>query len=430
MYCSRLINIKQSEDSLLDYVKRFKQQRDILVSQLGKRFLDHFVEQLEEYRLETDTAKQDALKKGAFERWLAYLIMKGADWTKYGSILKNMVTQYSLGNDQYPKTLEVAVDVLTEHRFDAKYNELRKANKKKEREEIDSKKEASFAQKEKKNKEMVCHCCGKTGHIAPKCNKRDEIPRKEWYVNKRLSMLADAEDKDKDSDDASEDTTNTTRSNRRSGGRRNRNASRGRARSRRDDDDEDEETDSNWSAFQTGGKIVVETGTQLASKMKSKTDVRATNLNEVIVLDSGSTIKATFKTKSMVGNVQTAVKPLVMNTNGGTLVVKKTGEIPHFGQVWYDPRMMANILGLYHMTRRYRVTMDSAVENSLCVHMPDGIVKFKATQEGLYVWKPTDKFKSKIETLKQKERQLETRLSKSKEGMSNLCTMQEASVYN
>jgi hypothetical protein len=45
--------------------------------------------------------------------------MKGADWTKYGSILKNMVTQYSLGNDQYPKTLEVAVDVLTEHHFDA-----------------------------------------------------------------------------------------------------------------------------------------------------------------------------------------------------------------------------------------------------------------------------------------------------------------------
>ena len=64
--------------------------------------------------------------------------------------------------------------------------------------------------------------------------------------------------------------------------------------------------------------------------------------------------------------------------------------------------------------------MDSAVENSLCGHMLNGIVKFKSTQEGLYVWKPTDKFKSKIETLKQKKRQLETRLSKSKEGMSNL----------
>ena len=135
----RLINIKQQEDSLLDYVKRFKQQRDILVSQLGKRFLDSFVEQLEEYREETDAAKKEALKKGAFDRWLAYLIMKGADWTKYGSILKQMVTQYSLGNDQYPKTLEVAVDVLTEHRFDAnlKYGELHKANRHKECEKQD-----------------------------------------------------------------------------------------------------------------------------------------------------------------------------------------------------------------------------------------------------------------------------------------------------
>jgi hypothetical protein len=78
----RLINIKQQEDSLLDYVKRFKQQCDILVSQLGKRFLDIFVEQLEEYCEETDAAKKEALKKGAFDRWLAYLIMKGADWTK------------------------------------------------------------------------------------------------------------------------------------------------------------------------------------------------------------------------------------------------------------------------------------------------------------------------------------------------------------
>jgi hypothetical protein len=66
----RLINIKQSDDSLRDYVKRFKQKHDIHVSQLGKQFLNHFVEQLEECHLERDAAIQDALKKGAFDGWL------------------------------------------------------------------------------------------------------------------------------------------------------------------------------------------------------------------------------------------------------------------------------------------------------------------------------------------------------------------------
>ncbi|MCX0025415.1 hypothetical protein, partial [Salmonella enterica] len=76
---------------------------------------------------------------------------------------------------------------------------------------------------------------------------------------------------------------------------------------------------------------------QLASKAKNNNKkLCETILDDVIVLDSGSTIKATFKTKSMVGNVQEAMKHLVMKTNGGTLVVKKTGEVPHFGQVWYD----------------------------------------------------------------------------------------------
>jgi hypothetical protein len=72
--------------------------------------------------------------------------------------------------------------------------------------------------------------------------------------------------------------------------------------------------------------------------------IKPTNLDCVVILDSGSTIKATFKTESMVGDVQEAAVPLEMNTNGGKVIVKKTGVVPRFGQVWYDPNMMANIL--------------------------------------------------------------------------------------
>jgi hypothetical protein len=128
-------------------------------------------------------------------------------------------------------------------------------------------------------------------------------------------------------------------------------------------------------------------GLQLANRTKP------TNIDCVIILNSGSTIKATFKTESMVGNVKEANIPLEMNTNGGKVLVKKT-------EVWFDPNMMANILGLFHMTKEHRCTMDTAVENCINVHTPGGITKFKATPEGLYCWEPMKVYQREIKLLK------------------------------
>ena len=195
-------------------------------------------------------------------------------------------------------------------------------------------------------------------------------------------------------------------SDRRSSRSRGRSTSRSRSHNR--DNEESDEEPGGWQAFQTGewctvqnGKLIPESrAIQLANKSKSK----MTNLNDVIVLDSGSTIKATFKSADMVGDVREAATPLEMNTNGGKLIVKQTGVIPKFVRVWYDPRMMANILGLFHMTKKFRCTMDSAVANCINVHTPDGVIKFKASQEGLYCWKPTKKYQDEIGKLKKNDK--------------------------
>ena len=60
----RLMNICQQEnEGLLDYVKRFKQERDIMKSLVGTEFLDKFVEKTEEYHQENDTKLQEDMKK-------------------------------------------------------------------------------------------------------------------------------------------------------------------------------------------------------------------------------------------------------------------------------------------------------------------------------------------------------------------------------
>jgi hypothetical protein len=121
-----LMTTKQRDgESLLDYVKRFKEARDVIESQLGLKFLDEFVENLPEYRNEKNKTKQKALKDEAFGRLVSYLLLKNSDSAKYRSLVNGMQSQYSMGNDQYPKQIIEVTDILSNHRHD-NADEIRK----------------------------------------------------------------------------------------------------------------------------------------------------------------------------------------------------------------------------------------------------------------------------------------------------------------
>jgi hypothetical protein len=124
----RLVNIKQQEnESLLNYVKQFKQLQDVVKSQMGNKFLNEFVEHLPMYST-TDAPTQLIMKTEAYSKWMVYLMLRGSDQTKYGSLMKRFVSQFSLGNDQYPKTITTVTDVLSNHKLDQRYYENQKKN--------------------------------------------------------------------------------------------------------------------------------------------------------------------------------------------------------------------------------------------------------------------------------------------------------------
>ena len=116
---TRVINIKQYEkESLLDYSKRFKQANDIFLSHVGNDILDKFTEDLREYKIASDQATKDELNRKSFKKWMAYLIIKNSDQSKYGSLTNNLSSQFSMKINQYPDTVTEAIDILNNHKFD------------------------------------------------------------------------------------------------------------------------------------------------------------------------------------------------------------------------------------------------------------------------------------------------------------------------
>ena len=174
------ITIKQKEgESLLDYSQRFKAARDVLVSHLGGPIiLTKQVMQLPAY----DPFDPDAnvkLMDVAFEEFVAYTMLEGADKLKYGEMLKDLAHDYSLKHNQYPKTLEDAITALKAHKFDDKYHAEKKKKKEKEEKTVKLEPlEMSFA-----NLENRCYICGKLGHFSKNCRLKDKIPRDKWAAN-------------------------------------------------------------------------------------------------------------------------------------------------------------------------------------------------------------------------------------------------------
>jgi hypothetical protein len=94
---SRVLNLKQSENKgLLDYIKRFKESRDIMKSHVGTDILDKFVENTLEYRDESSTTLKQMMKDGAFDSWMTYLLIRNSNQAKYGSLSNGLVSQFSM----------------------------------------------------------------------------------------------------------------------------------------------------------------------------------------------------------------------------------------------------------------------------------------------------------------------------------------------
>ena len=65
--------------------------------------------------------------------------------------------------------------------------------------------------------------------------------------------------------------------------------------------------------------------------------------------------------------------------------------------VWHNPHSMLNILALCDVKKKFRVTMDTNVDNVIHVHLPGGgTLKFEEVKSGLYLLRSINVTNKKI----------------------------------
>jgi hypothetical protein len=380
----RLLTAKQYEgESLNDYVKRFRQLRDMVKNQLGNKCLNEFIEHVKPYQPATP-AEQKQMKKDATNKYLAYVFLLGCDQTKYGTVNRGLTSQFSLGQDQYPKDITAALDVLTNHKVDQKFYDQQqnkrnrdRSNKEQPTPSNEDSKAAGFAQ----GNEIICYCCGKKGHCSPDCDQKDKIPREQWYVNQAMQHLQDTS-RISDTDDLTDEMTDDTESN--SVARTTSSATRrsGITIPRQ--------------ARVENRELATWSGLQFQQDTHSAHNNPFAHLRNVILLDTGSTLKATFMNPDMVTNIQVSKEPVSMTTNAGNKMIGLEATVPGYGRTWFDRNQIANIYGFSHMVDEHRITYDSKKEDAFMVHTNEGIIKFARTPDGLYAYEPSNKYKNYV----------------------------------
>lgn len=422
---------QQEEESLIVYLGRFKQQKDALEAGVGRGIIHGFVEKTDQYQVlsRQDEQEKQQIKDKSYDVWTTFIFLDNTDDLKYKSLKQDLTKQYSMNIDNYPKTLDAAVDILNSHPWDRTYSENKKRkktmNKSRNGNDSNARAETSFAQAGKKKQ---CFCCGDEDHLLPQCPYKDTINEEQWFKKtKRKPNTSNAQTGSEttgstaDTETVASEVTTDTRS-RRAGWN-------GFHMAR-------PHVQSNVSLHSTA-KVTdepIERGVSLSQQVTEEANeslsLRQTGANmfpklkDKIMLDNGSSLSL-FSNRQLVYGIRESSEPVDLATNTGTDVVRREATLPGWGKVYYeDKRAFTNIMSFYEAQERYRVTYDNKIANEFRMYdwkTNELVATFKCEKK-VYVMTPTKKFldevKEKKEGLNRADINLVTTVSDNMKGYS------------
>lgn len=148
----------------MDYYKHFMSLVEMVEQAYGKVMPVEIAKKSGRY-----SSKQSEVEDDARKMLLAFIFMDGTDKKVFGPLLKDLNSDYALGNAMYPKTVEDALQVLTIY---IKKHGGSSGNPKEESDKI----ALGFAQESRK---IICWKCKKEGHLKRECPQHNQTDQED-----------------------------------------------------------------------------------------------------------------------------------------------------------------------------------------------------------------------------------------------------------
>jgi hypothetical protein len=287
-----------------------------------------------------DSDQEAALNQAARQHYLAVAFIFNSDRNRFGRLLENLENDFLLGDDNYPKTVTSAYNLLTNFKEDQR-NMLRgPSNDGVSFNTIGEEEESAVepavvlatngaAKNQNEFPHITCHRCDKKGHYASACAEERQTSTQ--------MLMAGVNSGEFDSSPTGESFM-----------------------------------------FHTRGEVK---HTSVTLNIKQNGPVSSS----WILLDNQSTVDV-FHNGNLLENIRPADGHMDIHCNAGVTSTNLVGDLPGYGEVWYHPGGIANILSLSRVKNRgHRVIYDSHDGNEFRVSRKNGTTRvFKESSRGLY----------------------------------------------
>ena len=302
----------------------------------------------------------------AKEMYLATAFVMGSDRRRFGKLIETLENQHIQGQSRWPESLPEAYNLLQYWRQSVRPPNIRGEGVNfvaDGNDDTSTTSGSTFVTNSSNQRQLICYSCGEPGHRA----------NESVCPNFHLRRNNNSNNGGARSGPNAQGNTNVT-----AGDTGNRNET------------------GNDDSTRTGADVLLNLGANdeisrvtfdILGTIDDRITLHAHSIpSSWILLDSCSNVDV-FNNGNMLCNVHKVSNNLRINGHTGTSVTNMQGTLAGYGEVWYDPNGIANVLSLDNVTKKFKVTFDSATSNSFCVHKPDGKTKlFSRTALGLYAF--------------------------------------------